>query len=59
MIAGGEWPNPLNEGAHVVTMSAYKSLGGPPSGLVLTNEPDIAARIEQIARDLVEPAAKI
>jgi glycine hydroxymethyltransferase len=32
-----------------MTMSAYKSLGGPPSGLVLTNEPDLAERIEQIA----------
>jgi glycine hydroxymethyltransferase len=49
MIAGGEWPNPLAEGAHLMTMSAYKSLGGPPSGLVLTNEPDLAERIEQIA----------
>jgi glycine hydroxymethyltransferase len=49
MIAGGEWPNPLAEGAHLMTMSAYKSLGGPPSGLILTNEPDLAERIEQIA----------
>jgi len=49
MIAGGEWPNPLEEGAHLMTMSAYKSLGGPPSGIVLTNEPDLAKRIEEIA----------
>ncbi len=31
-IAGGAWPDPLAEGAHVMTMSTYKSLGGPPSG---------------------------
>ena len=37
-IAGGAWPDPLAEGAHVMTMSTYKSLGGPPSGLVLTND---------------------
>jgi glycine hydroxymethyltransferase len=49
MIAGGEWPNPLEEGAHLMTMSAYKSLGGPPSGIVLTNEPELAERIEEIA----------
>jgi glycine hydroxymethyltransferase len=49
MIAGRLWPNPLDEGAHLMTMSAYKSLGGPPSGLILTNEPDLAERIEQIA----------
>ncbi|HEX4972316.1 MAG TPA: aminotransferase class I/II-fold pyridoxal phosphate-dependent enzyme [Steroidobacteraceae bacterium] len=49
MIAGGAWPNPLAEGAHIMTMSTYKSLGGPPSGLILTNEPMLAQRIEQIA----------
>jgi glycine hydroxymethyltransferase len=48
-IAGGVWPNPLAEGAHLMTMSTYKSLGGPPSGLLLTNEPHVAERIEQIA----------
>lgn len=49
MIAGGVWPNPLAEGAHILTMSTYKSLGGPPSGLILTNEPELAQRIEKIA----------
>ena len=49
MIAGGVWPNPLAEGAHVMTMSTYKSLGGPPSGLILTNESDLAQRIDKIA----------
>ena len=33
MIAGNHWPNPLDEGAHLMTFSTYKSLGGPPSGL--------------------------
>lgn len=49
MIAGGVWPNPLAEGAHIMTMSTYKSLGGPPSGLILTNEPELAQRIDKIA----------
>ncbi|WP_018632834.1 serine hydroxymethyltransferase [Neomegalonema perideroedes] len=48
-IAGGVWPNPLKEGAHLLTMSCYKSLGGPPSGLILTNEPDLAQRLDAIA----------
>jgi glycine hydroxymethyltransferase len=30
-------------------MSTYKSLGGPPGGLVLTNDAELAARIEAIA----------
>ena len=29
MIAGKAWPQPLAEGAHLMTMSTYKSLGGP------------------------------
>lgn len=48
-IAGGAWPNPLLEGAHVMTMSTYKSLGGPPSGLLVTNGAAIAERVDAIA----------
>ena len=49
VIAGGAWPNPLDEGAHLMSMSTYKSLGGPPGGLLLTNDPELAQRIEPIA----------
>lgn len=49
IIAGGAWPNPLNEGAHLMTMSTYKSLGGPAGGLIVTNEADIAERLDTIA----------
>ncbi len=49
MIAGGVWANPLHEGADLMTMSTYKSLGGPAGGLVLTNRADLAERIDAIA----------
>lgn len=49
VIAGGAWRNPLAEGAHLMTMSTYKSLGGPPSGLIVTNEADLAERLDAIA----------
>jgi glycine hydroxymethyltransferase len=49
MIAGHAWQQPLEEGAHVMTMSTYKSLGGPPSGLIVTNDEALAERIESIA----------
>ena len=49
MIAGRAWQQPLEEGAHVMTMSTYKSLGGPPSGLILTNDAQIAERLDAIA----------
>jgi glycine hydroxymethyltransferase len=49
MIAGGAWPQPLVEGAHLMTMSTYKSLGGPPSGLIVTSEDELARRLDAIA----------
>ncbi|MEM7538064.1 MAG: aminotransferase class I/II-fold pyridoxal phosphate-dependent enzyme [Chloroflexota bacterium] len=49
MIAGKAWPNPLQRGAHLMTMSTYKSLGGPPSGLIVTNDADLAQKLDGIA----------
>ncbi|KNX42901.1 Serine hydroxymethyltransferase [Roseovarius tolerans] len=49
IIAGGAWKNPLTEGAHLMTMSTYKSLGGPAGGLIVTNEADLAERLDAIA----------
>ncbi|WP_373050726.1 serine hydroxymethyltransferase [Thalassovita aquimarina] len=49
IIAGQAWPSPLDQGAHLMTMSTYKSLGGPPSGLIVSNDADIAERLDAIA----------
>jgi glycine hydroxymethyltransferase len=49
MIAGRAWQQPLEEGAHVMAMSTYKSLGGPPSGLIVTNDAAVAERLDAIA----------
>ena len=49
LIAGGVWQNPLKHGAHIMTMSTYKSLGGPAGGLVLTNDVELAQRLDAIA----------
>ncbi len=49
IIAGKAWSNPLTEGAHFMTMSTYKSLGGPAGGLIVTNESDIAKALDAIA----------
>jgi glycine hydroxymethyltransferase len=48
-IAGHAWQPPLAQGAHLMTMSTYKSLGGPPSGLILTNDAELAQRLDAIA----------
>jgi glycine hydroxymethyltransferase len=49
MIAGGIFPDPLAQGAHLMTMSTYKSLGGPAGGLIVTNDAAIAERLDTIA----------
>jgi glycine hydroxymethyltransferase len=49
MIAGKVWPQPLEEGAHLMTFSTYKSLGGPAGGLIVTNDDEIAQTIDAIA----------
>ncbi len=49
MIAGRAWENPLSQGAHLMTMSTYKSLGGPAGGLVVTNDAALAERLDAIA----------
>ena len=49
IIAGGAFQQPLAEGAHLMTCSTYKSFGGPAGGLVLTNEPQLAERLDRIA----------
>jgi glycine hydroxymethyltransferase len=49
LIAAGEFQQPLEEGAHLMTCSTYKSFGGPPQGLVLTNSADLARRLDAIA----------
>ncbi|MBU2992404.1 aminotransferase class I/II-fold pyridoxal phosphate-dependent enzyme [Octadecabacter sp. 1_MG-2023] len=49
IIAGKAWRDPLAEGAHFMTMSTYKSLGGPASGLIVTNDAEMAERFDAIA----------
>jgi glycine hydroxymethyltransferase len=49
MIAGQAWQQPLAEGAHVMTMSTYKSLGGPPGGLIVSDNASLAERLDAIA----------
>jgi glycine hydroxymethyltransferase len=49
IIAGNAWPNPLREGAHLMTMSTYKSLGGPAAGLIVTSEAELAEKLDAIA----------
>ena len=49
IIAGRAWSNPLKTGAHFMTMSTYKSLGGPAGGLIVTDDAEVAERLDAIA----------
>lgn len=40
LIAGGVFPNPLEVGIDLMTMSTYKTLGGPPGAIVCGRTPD-------------------
>ncbi|QOI99133.1 MAG: serine hydroxymethyltransferase [Phycisphaeraceae bacterium] len=46
LIVGGAHPNPFPH-AHVVTTTTHKTLRGPRGGLVLTNDEDLAKRIDK------------
>ena len=42
LIPGEAFPNPLTQGAHVITFSTYKSYGGPPGGVLATCDDGVA-----------------
>ena len=44
LVAGGHHPNPLDH-AHVATTTTHKTLRGPRGGMVLTNDADIAKKV--------------
>src|SRR3546814_2206859 len=50
IIAGGAWANPLAEGAHMMTMSTYKSLGGPAGGLIVTRSEKHTSELQSLMR---------
>jgi glycine hydroxymethyltransferase len=44
LVAGGVYPSPFPH-AHVVTTTTHKTLRGPRAGMILTNDDDLAQRI--------------
>jgi RpiB/LacA/LacB family sugar-phosphate isomerase len=47
LVAAGVHPSPL-EHAHFVTTTTHKSLRGPRGGLILTNDEDLAKKIDSL-----------
>jgi glycine hydroxymethyltransferase len=46
LIAGGQYQDPLREGADLLLGSTHKTFPGPQGGLILTNDEDIHERVE-------------
>ena len=46
LVAGGTHPSPFPH-AHVVTTTTHKSLRGPRGGLIMTNDEDIAKKVNR------------
>ena len=53
LAAGGQFQDPLREGAEVLTGSTQKTLGGPIGGLVMTTDREAGAEITRVASGLV------
>lgn len=49
LVAAGLFQQPLAEGADLMTMSTYKTFGGPAGGLVATGDEELAQRLDRIA----------
>jgi glycine hydroxymethyltransferase len=45
LIAGGQFQDPLREGAVVMTGSAGKTFSGPQSGIIVWNDPNLTGLI--------------
>ena len=47
LVAAGVHPNPV-EFAHVVTTTTHKTLRGPRGGMILTNDEEIATKLDKV-----------
>lgn len=53
LVAGGQLQDPLGEGAHVLTGSTQKTLGGPIGGLVMTTDEGLGDRVTRVTSGLI------
>lgn len=47
LIVGGAYPNPLDEGADIISGSTYKTLGGPAGGFVVGRNEELYKKVKR------------
>ena len=47
LIVGGAYPNPLLDGAQIISGSTYKTFGGPPGGFVVGNSEELYKKVKR------------
>jgi glycine hydroxymethyltransferase len=47
LIVGGAYPNPLLDGADIISGSTYKTFGGPPGGFVVGNSEELYKKVKR------------
>ncbi|MCI2414566.1 MAG: serine hydroxymethyltransferase [Candidatus Aramenus sp.] len=47
LVVGKVWPNPLEDGADVVTASTHKTFPGPQGGLLVTNDEELYKQVSR------------
>lgn len=53
LIAGKMFPNPLNNGADILSGSTHKTFFGAQKGIILTNNQDFINKIDSISNDYI------
>lgn len=48
LIAGGQFQDPIREGADIVTSSTHKTFPGPQGGVILTNDEELYKKVRKI-----------
>ena len=59
LIGGGQFQDPLAEGAAVMTGSSGKTFSGPQSGIIVWNDPRARPRGPMGHQDAVQPRARL
>jgi glycine hydroxymethyltransferase len=52
LIAGGQFQDPLSQGAHILVGSTQKTFPGPIGGILVCNDKEIGTRVSQVTSEL-------